>query len=333
MENELKNIYTLFFDGTPVIARSIDTSRGDADFRMTFIIEIDSGEKRVLKLADNDFTFPDKILVWQRTVDEYRRLGYYCPRIFSDKSGVFPFVNYHGHHCVAYAEEYSMYQSAEDRNQHADLNGALYDGYNREIWRMTAQVAAKHFDYTEFPSAYCLFETFCPSDSTDEVLENALKWKEYAYALPAEFKNQVEKIWRLWTNNRAKLEKIYKTLPASVFQADLNPSNILVDGDGKFAGVCDFNLCGRDVFLNYLMRENNDVQEICEALKISAEYYRFSEIEKEAAPMMYRCLKPLWYSSVEKIRDSVNDYRSAKKHLDETERELTRKIDFRKYME
>ena len=49
--------------------------------------------------------------------------------------------------------------------------------------------------------------------------------------------------------------------------------------------------------------------------------------------MMYRCLKPLWYSSVEKIRDSVNDYRSAKKHLDETERELTRKIDFRKYME
>jgi len=30
-------------------------------------------------------------------------------------------------------------------------------------------------------------------------------------------------------------------LPTSVFQADLNPTNLLVDDKGAFAGVFDFN--------------------------------------------------------------------------------------------
>ncbi|MBP5249716.1 MAG: hypothetical protein J6Z46_06895 [Lachnospiraceae bacterium] len=52
--------------------------------------------------------------------------------------------------------------------------------YRDDIWSMTAKIAAKHFDYTEYPSGYCLFDTFCPSDKTDEVLENALEWKKIA---------------------------------------------------------------------------------------------------------------------------------------------------------
>ncbi|MBQ1410993.1 MAG: phosphotransferase [Oscillospiraceae bacterium] len=333
MNDEIKNVFSLFFDDTPITIHLIDTSRGDADFRATFIIVTVVGSKYVLKLADNDFTFPEKISVWQRTAEEFRKLGYFCPRIFRDKSGYFPIVDYRGRRCAAYAEEFAPFRPIEDRfSDDFGKNEALYDRYKRDIWRMTARIAAQYFDYTEYPSAYCLFETFCPSDKMDEVLENAFAWKEYADKLPYEFKKQVERIWRMWTENRAALEPRFKKLPTSVFQADLNASNILVDDEGRFVGVYDFNLCGRDVFLNYLMRESNGVSGICEALKIASEYYRFSDIEKDAALMLYRCLKPLWYTRVEELKKAGKDPDAIRTCLNEAEHALTSPIDFSEYM-
>ena len=335
---EIESIFRMFFDEVPVSCREINTSRGDSDFRSTFIVETDSGGKRVIKLADNDFTFPEKIKMWQKTVREYLALGYYCPKIISDKTGGFPGVTYGGHRCVAYAEEYSLYSSVEDRDSDKSAKtDALYEKCRRDIWIMTARIAAKRLDYTEYPSAYCLFETFCPSDKTDEVLENALNWKEYADTLPDRFGKQVQRIWRLWTINRKALEAVYGKLPTSVFQADLNASNILADDNGKFMGVCDFNLCGKDVFLNYLMRENfNDfeaeIDMIRTALEISREYYRFSDIEKETALPLYRCLKPLWYNKTERLKELKNDYEAIKEYLDKTEYYLTADIDFISYM-
>ena len=54
MDHELEAVLSLFFDDTPVASRLIDTSRDDADFRATFIVEMASAGKVVLKLADND---------------------------------------------------------------------------------------------------------------------------------------------------------------------------------------------------------------------------------------------------------------------------------------
>ncbi len=333
MDEEIAGIFSMFFDGAAVSARHIDTGRGEADFRAAFIIETADGGKAVLKLADNDFTFPEKIAVWQRTVEEYRRLGYYCPRIFRDKTGVFPTVAFRGHKCAAYAEEYAPYRPLEDRfSDDFGQNAALYDRYKRDIWQMTARIAALHLDYTSYPSAYCLFETFCPSDETDEVLENALKWRECALTLPDEFKEQTERIWQLWTENRAALEKVYGRLPSSVFQADLNASNILLDDEGNFVGVYDFNLCGREVFLNYLIRENTDVPGICEALRIASGSYRFSEAEKDAALLLYRCLKPLWYTCVQALKKAGDDPDAIRACLSEAEQALTEALDFRSCM-
>ena len=105
-----------------------------------------------------------------------------------------------------------------------------------------------------------------------------------------------------------------------------------MDDEGKFVGVYDFNLCGRDVFLNYLMRESNGVSGICEALKIASEYYRFSDIEKDAALMLYRCLKPLWYSRVEELKKAGKDTDAIRTCLNEAEHALTSSIDFSEYM-
>lgn len=337
MDPEFARIFSLFFNAAPVAVQTIDSGHGDSDFRMTFLVETDAGAKVVLKLADNDFTFPEKIAVWQRTIEEYRKLGYDCPRILADQTGSFPVVPYRGRRCTAYAEEFSSYRTAEDRDCEG-TDQAQYEMYKRDVWRMTAQIAAKHFDYTSYPSAYCLFETFCPSDKTDEVLDNALAWKEYADTLPDAFKAQTERIFRIWSENRAALEPVYRTLPTSVFQADLNPTNLLLDESGRFVGVCDFNLCGRDVFLNYLMRENfstfeKELAMIRDALKIVSADYRFSDAEKDAAPMLYRCLKPLSFISLESLKECGTDPQAIRTVLDETEHYLTADIDFRSCME
>ncbi len=339
MNTEIASFFALFFDVAPNAVKTIDTSRGVDDFRAAFIVETEEGKKYVLKLAENDFTFPEKINVWRRTAEEYRKLGYYCPEIHPDKTGSFPLVDYAGHRCTAYAEDFAPFRPAENRFSEDDAhNRALYDSYQRDIWKMTARIAALRLDYTEYPSAYCLFETFCPSDKTDEVLENALAWKKYANTLSQEFHGQVERIWRLWTENRTALEPLYKQLPTSVFQADLNPSNILLDDAGRFVGVYDFNLCGRDVFLNYLMREifddfQREISMICDALKTAKEDYCFSAPEKDVALMLYRCLKPLSFIRVDALKNLGTDREAIGAFLDETEHYLTAEINFREFME
>ena len=93
-------------------------------------------------------------------------------------------------------------------------------------------------------------------------------------------------------------------------------------------GVYDFNLCGREAFLNYLMRESSGVSGICKALQIASECYRFSDLEKETALMLYRCLKPLWFTRVEALKKAGQDPDAIQACLDETEQALTAPIDF-----
>ena len=334
---ELYNIFSLFWDDIPTSFEVIDSSRNENDFREAVIAEFKTGEKAVLKLADNDFTFPEKIVVWQRTIEEYLELGYYCPKIFADKAGNFPTVNYKGRACIAYAEEFAPYRIAEvyDYNKN-DVEYSL-DYNDDEAWIMTAKIAAKYLSYTEYPSAYCLFETFCPSDKTDEVLEQALEWKNTADTLPDKFQPQVQRIWKLWTDNRAELEPIYKKLPTSVFQADLNSTNVLIDDNGDFVGVFDFNLCGKDVFLNYMFRETNcctlqqEADAILKRCKLVSKYYKFLEVEKQAALMIYRCVKPL-YNYADKLKKLKDNAIELKAFLDETELFLTKDLDFAAYM-
>lgn len=332
---ELISILEMFFDELPSHYEIKNTSRDDSDFRESVIAEWLSGDKYVLKLSDNDFTFPEKVSIWKRCASEYRNLGYYCPAILSSKQGEFPTVKYKGHKCVAYVEEFCKYAFAEDRFS-KDTDEKRFDiKWADAAWIMTARIAAKRFDFCNYPSAYCLFETFCPSDETDEVLENALKWRRYADNLPEKFQTQIQRIWQRWIDNREKLKHIYYKLPTSVFQADLNPTNLLVDDNGEFAGVFDFNLCGRDVFLNYLFREIHwkyDEKYLLETLKKVSYVYVFSELEKLAAPFLYRCIKPLWYTELKALKSAGTDEYAIRTCLDKTEKIQTKDIDFAAYM-
>ncbi len=182
-DQQVLDVIRLFFDVEPLAVKTINTSFGENDFREVIIIEAKGNGKYVIKLADNDFTFPEKIEVWKKTVEKYRDLGYFCPKISYDKTGKFPIVSYKGHTCAAYAEEYSVHRSADEFS----LSSEAVNRYEKEKWIMTAKIAAEYLDYTEFPSGYCLFDTFSPSDEMDEVLENAQEWWNYARTLPEEF--------------------------------------------------------------------------------------------------------------------------------------------------
>ena len=268
---EIEKVWRRFFEEPLESYQKIETGVNDEDFRETVIGKMPSGKRCVLKIVDNDFTFPEKIEVWSRTAEEYRKLGYYAPEFFRDREGRFPIITFRGRSCVAYGEEYAPYIPAEDRMETKSLKKS-YETYRRALWQMTAKIAEKHFDYTEYPSAWCLFRTFCPSDERDEVTDNALTWKEHADELPGEFHEQTERIWRKWEENKKALEKVYDRLPTSVFQADLNSTNVLLDEKDKFVGIYDFNLCGKVVVLNYIFREiflpdfEAEVKAICETL-------------------------------------------------------------------
>ena len=329
-ESTSKQVVSLFTAETVAEIQIKNTSREGGDFREAIFARLASEKKLVVKLAENAFTDPEHIAMWRRCASEYRRLGFYCPQIFSSLCGDFPAVLYKGHRCFAYAEEFSPYLSA-DRCPNAKP-------FRDELYRMTAKVAACCFQYTNLPSAYCLFDTF-GGDEMDEVTENALEFQRYSRTLPERFAAQTGRMFARWEENRAALEKCYAGLPTSVFQADLNDTNVLLDDLGNFAGIYDFNLAGKDVFLNYLFREiyegslDEERNAILSALKVAAGVYAFSEAEKEAALPRYRCLKPLWYTRVEALKDAGSDEAAIQRCLDEMEQAQTRSIDFRSVME
>ena len=85
------------------------------------------------------------------------------------------------------------------------------------------------------------------------------------------------------------------------------------------------------------MRENlgdfeEELRSICDTLKTASAHYHFSDIEKDTALMLYRCIKPLWFTRVEKLKELNGDTEATKAFLDKTEHYLTEDIDFGEYM-
>ena len=355
---DIKEIIGLFADAQPLECEIKNTSHGEDDFREAVIARWEKGvlppklgDRMVIKLASNGFTDPAHLEMWERLAEEYRRRGYYCPRFLRTKAGEFPNVEYQGRKCIVYGEEYARFRTADSFEiVEVSPNGRFT--YLDDLLRMNAEIAAAHFNFTDLPSGWVLFGVFDPIDVEDEVLEDAHAWLACAEKLPEKYRTQVRRIWDRWMKNRAYLEKEYHRLPTSVFQADLNSTNILLDEEGKFSGVMDFNIAGREVFLNYLFREvpfifgkrgekpapeepgswtEELLRRLIYGITVVKERYRFSEAEKELALPLFRCLSPLWFTGVEQLKAAKGN-EEIRAALDETERAQTLEVDFRKYM-
>ncbi|WP_022780153.1 hypothetical protein [Butyrivibrio sp. AE3009] len=348
---DINDIVSLFSEKTPVNVDIKNTSHGEEDFRETLLV--DFGEKRiVIKLSANGFTDEKHLAMWERIAKEYRGLGYYCPQFIRALDGTYPTVVYKDKNCRVWGEEFSKYKSAEEliKDKFSDTKLVEEGWYSffEDAMIMDAKVAACHFDYTDLPSAYCMFEPFDPSDTSDETTEDAEKWLAIAQNLPDKYKGQVERIWNNWLEARKELEKIYHQLPTSVFQADINDTNVLLDEDGRFKGVYDFNIGGREVFINYLVRQapyvstddtygsidvdDNFLKRVLHALDIVKKVYSFNDLEKKAAPLLYKCIRPLWWHASVELEEAGADDEKILRHLDAVEYEQTRDIDFSVHM-
>ncbi len=341
-----KEIVRLFRNAEPTNITVKNTSRGEGDFREAFFVEY-ADEKIVIKLAENGFTDEEHLIMWMTIAEKYKELGYYCPQFIKALDGTFPRVTYDGHNCIVYGEEYSKYRSADeiikDKFKETGLMVNGYYSFLKDIVLMNANVAAQHYNFTKLPSAYCMFELFSQEDEVDEVTEDAMKWKQEADKLPEKYKEQVERIWANWLEARAQLKDIYSDLPTSVFQADINDTNVLLDEDGNFKGIYDFNIGGKEVFMNLIFREapyistrgwdsfdreNHFSLSIKKVLQISSQVYKFNDLERKAAPLLYKCIKPLYWESTDVLKKAGDHDAEIQKCLDFIEYEQNREIDF-----
>lgn len=353
---ELIDIILLYKEEQPTQYEVIDSSHGEADFRQSVLSEW-NGEKIVIKITCNDFTTPERIQCWGDTVEQYIEAGYYAPRFLKNRSGNYAEkVTYHDHECVVYAEEFSIYKTAEQYGKEHYMKDGRYIYHNAAL-KSIGVIGSKHLTTAHFPSGYCIMEKFCPSDPCDEVLEVSLDFKEKFEQSFPQLIGKMNSFWSRFMENRARLETIYPQLPTSVFQADLNYSNILLNENLEFVGVLDFNLCGYDTILNYLFREisadfseeihivekNGSYQEVqaaekqvfVDSIQMIKEVYPFCEIEMEAAILIYRYLKPIWWwwSTTENLINIKGDEVKGEKILNRIEYELTRTdIDFKEIM-
>ena len=67
-------------------------------------------------------------------------------------------------------------------------------------------------------------------------------------------------------------------------------------------------------------------------MDIAKKVYSFSDLEKKAAPLLYKSIRPLWWHASVELKEADTDNTKIQKHLDTIEYEQTRDIDFISHM-
>ena len=104
---------SLYYDTEILDVQTLDLCRDDDDDRKIYIAD-DGKRKLVIKYFSNTFSDNRRIRGWFRLMEEYRKIGLYCPAVVSNRNGELlhcDIVN--GRHYYTYAEEYAIYETAQ----------------------------------------------------------------------------------------------------------------------------------------------------------------------------------------------------------------------------
>lgn len=302
---DINSIFNLYDSRQPKQTEYHDSSRGDDDIRKTYIVEYSNGEKYAIKVCKNAFTTPVRVKGWAELIEHYNRLNIYCPKIIQNRYGDYT-AQIDGF--LVYAEEYMKYQPAAGRNDAASGERK----YEKQLYESIGLVAANPAPLVPWHTAYCIYDKFDENDKYDENLECAIATRDFYRDNIPKYAPKAEALFREYCRRREKFESVYRLLPKSVFQGDLNSSNILVDRDGSFKGLIDFNLSGTETILNYAFCESygclEDDSEIdllldSDALKKRDGHtklrlswigtrYKFTDFEKEVFNEYYNIVAP-----------------------------------------
>ena len=312
---DMKSIVQLYNSSEFSIIKEVNSSRSDSDKRYAFLLRFTDNKELVIKICKNAFTTADRITGWQKLCKKYLSIGIHCPQIVNSKNGrPYEITSINNEKYYMWAEEMSKYKTCDefwgDDKPKIDLS-IIQSAVLESIGKIAASFTDS--DLLPFPSAFCVYDTFDSTDTVDENYANAENFCETAKAHFQEHSEYIDKIWSLFLHNRKIFEPVHRALPKASFQADINPSNILVDEDMNFAGYIDFNLSGTEPVLSYIITndvcgyrlDESDFEQLMDAgfLKKCDDYpyknldhirkhYEFSDYEKENICLCYNTIYP-----------------------------------------
>jgi|GEM_PF-2088821 len=341
---------SLYYDTDVSDVKTLDLCRGDDDYRKVHIVD-DGHRKLVIKYLSNTFSDRRRIEGWFALMNEYRKIGLYCPAVVPNLNGeTLHCDTVDGRDYYTYAEEYSIYETAEHigKDKYKDAQGR--DCFTPDVMRSLGRIASAKLDILDWASAYCLLEPFCAPDTTDEATECAVAFVNYVRDNIPAYLSRAETLLDMFYKRQEDLRKVYYSLPTSCFQADLNDSNILLDSNNNFVGLIDFNLCGKEPILNYAVREalwgisdkrlfgekdsrlyfydeeldNLRINLFLENIGYIQETYNFSPLEKDAFPILFRYINSFWWFHLDEIELIKENEDKINQLFDWLERQMTR---------
>ncbi len=275
------------------VTKEVDTSHGDDDRRLNYILD----EKYVLKVHSVRSMWELRLQEIQRLIDRYRSIGVYCPRMIPTLDGTLSClyeINGIPHTC--FVEEFAIYPVCPDE---LTLN-------RKEVLAHVGKLAAKYsgVDLSPIRSMWSIIDLAPLDVDVDEKQENTNLLCDALEA--AGYPDLAVKVNALNEQMRTVIVKDYLALPRCVYQGDMNSSNELHQA-GHFVGLIDFNMAGTAVNINVFANETNwfpeeaefdsmPVDEIlrridteqAELLAVIFENYTMNELEKRLFPYYKR---------------------------------------------
>jgi len=309
---DVKKIAKYYNNCAFTVIKEIDSSRDENDKRYTYLIKFDDGQKLAVKACRNKFTTPERISGWKKICKHYLDLGIYCPQIVSSINGSDSEVAiFDGEVFIIYAEEIKKYKTMEEMDE---LGLKTAPDIKDKLLESIGLIASLKQELVPWYSPYCVFVKFSEDDVTDENYENAEFFCDTVREKYPQYTEYINKIWDKYIENRTRFEPVYYNLPKAVIQGDLNGTNVLVNDDGEFVGLIDFNLSGTESVLCYIILPiegclynlqcedleyltDKDFLKKCDDvfynnLKKINKYYNFSEYEKEYFNLCYNTIIP-----------------------------------------
>ena len=187
----------------------------------------------------------------EKIVLRYREIGIYAPKLIKTKSAGFIYT-YTREHIVyrCYVEEcapYKLYKSP--------IDGSMDYTFRKSVVEHMGKLAKKfsNEDLSLTRSMWSLIELGPFDVDKDEKQENIDRLSEALRV--CRYDERQAQLIKMNTYHRMQIEKYLQQLPRCVYQGDLNESNILVDEQGNFSGIIDFNMFGTEVNINCFLNE------------------------------------------------------------------------------
>ena len=216
-----------------------DTTHDADDVRLNFIVD----RKYVLRFVKAPDLSERRFAELNRLIGRYRACGILCPAFLPGLDGRFLHA---WENLSVYCAEYVDLKLA-DETEIADKD-AFWD----DIHDFEARFAERFrdFDLSDTVGMYSLFD-LDPYDAAIGVDEKQQNFNALVKKLNALDQTALsERLSARHDAVRARLYAIYRELPRVFVQDDANESNVLVDENGRFAGLIDFNLAGPEVVVN-----------------------------------------------------------------------------------